>query len=96
PRKYAEAHADKADVAIAMANLSLERLLLQQRLERFADSVAELWPKLSPPRKVPPKVSKLAGYVEGVAKLRSDAAAGYRDATRLYDTAIRSADRIHE
>ena len=95
PARYAAYEADKADIAMVMADLSVERLSLQERLRLLAVLITDLWPKLSPPRQVPPGAPKLATYVADVEKLRNNATTGYQNATELYSKAIKSADRIH-
>ncbi len=96
PARYAQYEADKADIAMAVANLTMERLSLQERLRLLATSITNLWPKLSPPRQAPPAAGKLTAYVADPEKLRSDATACYRNATRLYSKAIKSAAGIHK
>ena len=96
PARYAQYEADKADIAMAIADLGMERLSLQARLELLATSITDLWPKLSPPRPVPPAVPKLTGYVADVEKLRGRTTAAYRNAARRYFKAIESADGIHK
>jgi len=96
PASSAQHEADKADIAMAIADLGMERLSLQARLELLATSITDLWPKLSPPRQVPPAAPKLTGYVADVEKLRGRTTAAYRNAARRYFKAIESADDIHK
>ena len=88
--------ADKADIAMAIANLSTERLLLQERLHLLATSMVGLWPKLSPPQEAPAAAQKLTTYVSDVDKLRSSTITAYRDSAKLYSTAVKSADGKHK
>ena len=48
PARYAQYEADKADIAMAVANLTMERLSLQERLRLLATSITNLQMPLTP------------------------------------------------